>query len=85
MQCREINELLSPYLDGVLNSVKREIVAAHLAVCPGCRADFQTLSEVVGVLKALPLVELPAGFTADVRIRMDQLIINDDTPGVVQF
>lgn len=85
MQCREVNELLSPYLDGVLNSVKREIISAHLAVCPGCRADFQALSEVVGVLKALPLVELPAGFTADVRMRMNQLIINEDTPGVVQF
>lgn len=66
MQCREIKELLSPYLDGVLNPSEGEDISAHLAVCPDCRAEWHALCEVVELFKTLPEVAPPPEFSARV-------------------
>ena len=60
MQCREIKELLSPYLDGVLNPSEGEDISAHLAVCSDCQIEWDALREVVDLFKALPVVAPPS-------------------------
>ena len=37
LDCQRINELITPYVDGVLDSVGRDGVDRHVAVCPPCR------------------------------------------------
>lgn len=66
MQCREISELLSPYLDGVLDPSKGEDISAHLAVCPDCLEEWRALCEVVELFKTLPEVTPPPELRAKV-------------------
>lgn len=66
MQCREIKELLSPYLDGMLSPSEGEVISSHLAVCPKCQADWHALYDVVNLFKNLPEINPPPGFSAGV-------------------
>lgn len=66
MQCLEIEELLSPYLDEVLDPPESEFVASHLAVCASCREKYDILGEAVNFIKNLPEVAPPPKFSAQV-------------------
>src|SRR5256885_2156671 len=35
--CREVDSLVTPYVDGVATADQRAMVDAHLAACPPCR------------------------------------------------
>src|SRR5262245_4984907 len=35
--CREVDSLVTPYVDGEATAAERAIVDAHLAACPPCR------------------------------------------------
>ena len=61
-ECRDIQELIPWYIEGVLGSEESVRVSSHLAVCAACREDLAVTMrlrlEVRGALEALP--ELPA-------------------------
>ena len=44
MKCRETNKLFTAYLDNEVTARKRENMQAHLASCPDCRREMETLS-----------------------------------------
>jgi predicted anti-sigma-YlaC factor YlaD len=58
--CREIQELIPWYVEGVLGSEESVKVASHLAECAACREDLavtlQLRLEVRGALESLPRV-----------------------------
>ncbi|MDF9409110.1 DUF4349 domain-containing protein [Pelotomaculum isophthalicicum JI] len=66
MQCLEIEELLSPYLDEVLDPSESEVVASHLAVCASCREKYDILNETVNFIKNLPEMASPPEFGTQV-------------------
>lgn len=66
MQCLEVKELLSPYLDGELSPQEGESISDHLAVCPDCRSEWLALCETVDVFKNLPEIAPPPEFRAQV-------------------
>jgi hypothetical protein len=51
--CRQLAELRSAYLDGVLADVDRERVLAHLVGCAGCRAELEELRNVRQLLNRM--------------------------------
>lgn len=53
LTCREVVELLSDHLDGALPAGERARVAAHLEVCPQCRAHLNQLRATIGALGRL--------------------------------
>jgi len=55
-------EQLSAYLDGELSEEERRRVEVHLGTCGVCRADVEELRWVVGLVRALPEVEVPRPF-----------------------
>jgi len=65
--CREIDALLTPYVDGEAGGEDREAVEAHLAVCPPCRsraAAEQTIRDVVRDRSARLVERAPSGLRA---------------------
>ncbi len=61
-ECRDIQELIPWYVEGVLGSAESVRVSAHLAACSVCREDLAITMrlrlEVRGALQSLP--ELPS-------------------------
>jgi len=64
MKCKELEELLSDYLEGNLNPAVEEEVDAHLAGCSRCREKMRGMRALMGRLNDLEMVEPSAGFEA---------------------
>ena len=43
LRCEIVNDLLPLYVDGVVNTVTRDAVAAHLETCESCAMEYQSL------------------------------------------
>lgn len=65
--CDVIQPELSAYLDGELTPHRRELVEAHLALCPPCREALAELKTLATGVAALSKLEAPPGFLAEVR------------------
>jgi anti-sigma factor RsiW len=61
------SELVTGYVDGVLDAVTRAEVEAHLASCPSCRQQAAFESETRRRLRALPVPEPRHGFEEALR------------------
>jgi anti-sigma factor RsiW len=58
MNCRQVVELMTEYLDGTLSAQDRARFEDHLTGCDGCRAylaQLRTTREVVGRLADEPI------------------------------
>jgi anti-sigma factor RsiW len=58
MNCRQVVELMTDYLDGALSAGDRARFEEHIAGCDGCRAylaQLRTTREVVGRLAEEPV------------------------------
>ncbi len=69
MDCRQVQEMLSAYLDGELDAVRQEQVARHLAGCEACRREYQVWQQLWESLLAEP-VAAPTDLTARVVARL---------------
>lgn len=70
MQCHQVKELLSTYLDGMLMPSQQEQVKEHLHKCRACNSELDFLNYVISLVHRLPRVEPPKGFRADLRKRI---------------
>jgi anti-sigma factor RsiW len=58
MECKNIEELLSPYLEDGLNLRQREAVEVHLASCPSCSELLSFMKEARISLETFPELEV---------------------------
>lgn len=70
MNCAEVQDNLSAYLDEVLDPDEHQAVASHLLVCPDCREELKTLRETIQLLHSLGDVEPPPGFHQQLHARL---------------
>jgi len=49
MQCDDIRQMLSGYLDGELDEKGRQLVEKHMAACADCRAEHDKLKKLLEV------------------------------------
>ncbi len=63
----------SPLLDGALAAHEAAEVEAHLAECAPCRVELAQLRSTVTLLREVDPVQVPEGFAAAVRGRIEQL------------
>src|SRR5205823_12607995 len=67
LDCADVRDLVPELALGSLDGATRADVLAHIARCPGCRAEARALADVVDGLTALgPEVAPPSGFAAGV-------------------
>ena len=65
MNCRQVVELMTDYLEGALSPVERARFDEHIAGCDGCRAYLQQLRTTRRVLGRLADEPVPADVERD--------------------
>ena len=79
MDCRKIEQLVSPYVDGELTRAETDMVKAHLSACTDCQQEYEGLMQLSSVMKSINREEVPApaGFSAAVmqRIREEEKVV----------
>jgi anti-sigma factor RsiW len=69
--CNAIESQLSEFAAGNLPRTDAVIVAAHLAACGSCRAEFDREQELRAILQELPLVTCPTRVSRALQRRVD--------------
>jgi len=72
MNCSEIKELLSEYVDEVLDAKTKALVDEHLSTCKDCQQELASLKTLVNELGSLESVAPPSDFLTQVHERMEQ-------------
>ncbi len=60
LDCEDVEDLSSAYIDNDLKEDKRSAFQAHLSKCGPCQAFVGTLSSTIGALGRLPGVNVPS-------------------------
>ena len=58
--CAELVELVTDYLEGVLDEEMSEEIEAHLALCPGCAVYLEQMRTTIDLLGHVPVSSLSA-------------------------
>ena len=72
MNCPEIKELLSAYIDNMLEPAEKSAVETHCASCAECAKDLAELKAVIAHLASLEKIEAPADFAQKVHERIER-------------
>ncbi len=75
MQCKQVHDHLSAYLDRELTAELASAVRHHLATCPECRAMLEDLRGTADLLGRLPVRAAPAGTADDVRREIERRML----------
>lgn len=67
MNCGQVQEKLSCYLDGVLDETTLEAIETHIEVCADCRKELEALQSVVGFASEVCEVDPPAYLSSAIR------------------
>ncbi len=84
MNCTDISELISLYIDDLLDEDHVKMFRKHIKECEACRQDFEELLNIKNMCNELPMVELPTDFEASlheklVRAKENNIIMMDTT------
>ena len=71
MDCEEIKERLSAYVDDLLDGESRALVEEHLSSCKACEQELVSLKALVRELGALESVEPPKDFLDQLNERIE--------------
>jgi hypothetical protein len=72
MDCTEIRNRLSEYVDGALDAKAKALADEHLRTCPACREELDSLRALVKGLSSLEAVKAPADFLDQFHKRMER-------------
>jgi len=68
MDCKQIKNLLNPYIDGMLTEDVSRQIKKHISSCPDCRKEYIAMKEVISSLNMLASkpVTAPASLTRNI-------------------
>ncbi len=70
MNCRQVNHLLSAYIDGELPGHDYRAVATHIANCSDCHSEYHSLVQTKRLLTALRMKQPTGDLAADVLAKV---------------
>ncbi|QEK12329.1 DUF4349 domain-containing protein [Crassaminicella thermophila] len=62
MRCTEMEELISLYIDDMLDDHTKKMIDRHLKECPKCNKEYEVLMTNIQMCKELPMIDLPQNF-----------------------
>ena len=68
--CEQYTEWMSLAQDGLLNSTQTRLLHTHLARCPRCQAQWETMTLVSRMLHSAPMMKPLPGFAARFESRL---------------
>jgi anti-sigma factor RsiW len=68
MDCGEIRQMFSGYLDGAVSGVEMQAVAGHLGTCADCDAEFTAWRAMQGLLTAVKRDKAPSDLGIRLRV-----------------
>jgi anti-sigma factor RsiW len=72
MNCNQVRALMDDRLDGRLAEETGALFDRHVAVCPACDREWQTLCGMWSTLDRLPAIEPSVGFAERTLRRLDE-------------
>lgn len=70
MNCEDVRELSSDYLDRRLAPPQASLFEGHLGACPACREELESLRATISLIGSLDPVETTAGFMGRLQGRI---------------
>ncbi len=70
MECKEVREKLSAYIEGIVPAPEKPLMEEHLRTCPGCKESLADLKSTIEYVQAIPEVEPPPWLTQKVMARV---------------
>ena len=70
----QMTMLMSLALDGLLDDNSRYRLHRHLAACPTCRSEWESMRQVSALFEGVPLAGPPLGFAIRVERRLDERV-----------
>lgn len=70
MNCNEVKELISEYIDKQLDSKMNAEFEEHIRTCEDCRKELNEMKSMLDLLKDLPSEELPKDFKINLHNRL---------------
>ncbi|MEN6325719.1 MAG: zf-HC2 domain-containing protein [Syntrophomonas sp.] len=74
MKCEQVKNLLSPYVDEMVDQKDKALIDAHIAACPKCRQQIEDYRHMANMMRRMEPPTLPDNFTAELsrRVRDEQ-------------
>lgn len=72
MNCKEVMQLLSEFIDGELDSCHCEEITAHIEQCPQCRVFFSSFKNTVKLCRECLKTEIPEDTRSRLRKRLNE-------------
>lgn len=72
MNCEQVKESLSAYIDDVLDNEEMTAISSHLHNCPACKKEHEALLETINMLAVLEEVIPPASFRRELRQKLEK-------------
>lgn len=80
MDCKQVRELLSDYIDNSISEEDARVIEAHLAQCEDCMQEYRELAHIVRLLSELPKQEIPKTFDASLHETL--IAVNRQNPSI---
>ncbi|HWQ76059.1 MAG TPA: zf-HC2 domain-containing protein [Syntrophomonas sp.] len=71
MNCEQMQNLFSPYLDKVTSVAENTAIEEHLGGCESCARQMEEMSRMVAMLKKMDTPKIPDGFGAELHNRIN--------------
>lgn len=77
MNCEQINEKLSLYIDEMLSDEEMAEIRSHLHNCPACDSEYKALLETIKMLSSMEEIIPPASFRRELRQKLEKASSNE--------
>jgi predicted anti-sigma-YlaC factor YlaD len=74
LDCKEVLENLSDYIDGEGSAELRKAIESHLARCGRCRVVFDTTGKMLKIVTDAEPFEVPLGVSARLYARLEKVL-----------